>query len=83
MAVFKDKWDVYKGNAWRVVCYYTDWRGERIRHEKRGFPTKREAAEYEHNFLAKQTKDINMSFSAFIDTYLKHGYIIEVSACAN
>ena len=71
MAVFKDKWDVYKGNAWRVVCYYTDWRGERIRHEKRGFPTKREAAEYEHNFLAKQTKDINMSFSAFIDTYLR------------
>ncbi|MCR4703893.1 MAG: Arm DNA-binding domain-containing protein [Saccharofermentans sp.] len=51
---------VYAGKAWRVVCYYKDWRGERVRHEKRGFATKHEAVEYEHNFLAKQTKDINM-----------------------
>ena len=71
MAVFKDKGSVYNGNKWRVLCYYTDWRGERIRHEKRGFETRREAVEYEHNFLAKQTKDINMSFSAYIDTYLR------------
>lgn len=40
MAVFKDKWDTYKGKAWRVVCYYTDWRGQRARHEKRGFATR-------------------------------------------
>ena len=40
MAAFKDKWDTYQGKAWRVVCYYTDWRGERVRHEKRGFATK-------------------------------------------
>ena len=71
MAVFKDTGSVYAGKAWRVVCYYKDWRGERVRHEKRGFATKREAADYEHNFLAKQTKDVNMSFSAFIDIYLR------------
>ena len=47
MAVFKDKWDTYKGKAWRVVCYYTDWRGQRARHEKRGFETRHDAQEYE------------------------------------
>ena len=36
MAVFKDSGSVYKGKTWRVVCYYSDWRGERIRHETRG-----------------------------------------------
>ena len=70
MAVFKDKWGVYKGNAWQVVFYYTDWRGERVRHQKRGFATKHEALQYEHNFLAKQTKNINMGFNEFIDTYM-------------
>ena len=70
MAVFKDKWGVYKGNAWQVVFYYTDWRGERVRHQKRGFATKHEAVQYEHNFLAKQTKDIKMGFNEFIDIYM-------------
>ena len=71
MAVFKDKWDTYQGKAWRVVCYYKDWRGERVRHEKRGFETKHDAVEYERTFLAKQTKDINMAFVSFVDIYLR------------
>lgn len=70
MAVFKDKWSGYTGDTWRVVCYYVDWRGEKVRHEKRGFETKREAVEYEHMFLAKKTKDINMDFGSFIDIYI-------------
>lgn len=70
MSVFKDKWSGYTGDTWRVVCYYTDWRGEKVRHEKRGFETKREAVEYEHIFLAKKTKDINMDFGSFIDIYI-------------
>ncbi len=71
MAVYKDKWNCYQGKAWRVTCYYTNWRGERVRHEKRGFATKHEAQEYERLFLAKQTKDLKMSFSSFIDIYLR------------
>ena len=71
MAVLKDTGSVYKGKSWRVVCYYKDWRGDRIRHEKRGFTTRHDAIEYEHSFLAKQTKDINMSFDSFIDIYLR------------
>lgn len=71
MAVSKDTGSVYNGKTWRVRCYYKDWRGERVRHEKRGFATRHEALDYEHNFLAKQTKDINMAFNAFIDIYLR------------
>ena len=71
MAVLKDTGSVYKGKSWRVCCYYKDWRGERVRHEKRGFATKHEAVEYERTFLAKQTKDINISFLFFIDIYLR------------
>lgn len=71
MAVFKDIGSVYKGKKWRVLCYYTDWRGQRVRHEKRGFETRHDALEYERIFLAKQTKDINMAFNAFVDIYLR------------
>ncbi len=71
MTVIRDKWSGYDGSTWRVVCYYKDWRGVNIRHEKRGFATKHEAVQYEHNFLARKTKDINMSFSSFIDLYME------------
>ena len=71
MAVFKDKGSMYNGKKWRVLCYYTDWRGQRVRHEKRGFETRHDALEYERTFLAKQTKDINMAFNAFVDIYLR------------
>ena len=71
MAVFKDKGSMYNGKKWRVLCYYTDWRGQRVRHEKRGFETRHDAQEYERTFLAKQTKDINMAFNSFVDIYLR------------
>ncbi|MCR5778057.1 MAG: site-specific integrase [Lachnospiraceae bacterium] len=70
MAVFKDEWNGYNGNAWRVVCYYKDWKGIRRRHEKRGFPTRKEALAHEREFMAKKTKDINMGFGTFIDIYM-------------
>lgn len=71
MAVYKDKWNGYGGNKWRVACYYTDWQGKRVKHEKRGFATKKEAVTYEREFLAKMTKDINMGFGTFIDIYMR------------
>lgn len=70
MAVFKDKWNGYNGETWRVSCYYTDWQGNRKRHEKRGFSTKKDANAYEREFLLKTSKDINMGFGAFIDIYM-------------
>lgn len=70
MAVYRDKWNGYTGNSWRVACYYTNWKGERVKHEKRGFSTKKEALAYEREFLAKMRKDVKMGFSSFIDCYL-------------
>lgn len=69
MAVFKDKWNGYGNGKWRVACYYTDWKGHRTKHERRGFDTKKEALAYEHDFLMRRTKNIDMSFSSFIDMY--------------
>ena len=70
MSVYKDKWNGYNGNKWRVACYYTNWKGERKKHEKRGFATKREAQAYEREFLARTRKDINMGFGTFVDIYM-------------
>lgn len=70
MAVYKDKWDGYDSAKWRVSLYYKNWRGERQRHDKRGFATRKEAIAYEQEFLAKTSKDINMGFSTFIDMYM-------------
>ncbi len=71
MAVYKDKWNGYSGDTWRVACYYKDWTGVRKKHEKRGFRTKKEAMAYEREFMAKRTKDINMGFGMFIDIYMR------------
>ncbi len=70
MAVYKDNGKGYDGKKWKVSCYFTDWTGERKRHIKRGFDTKKEALEYEHVFMAKTSKDIHMSFDSFIDVYM-------------
>lgn len=70
MAVFKDEWNDYNGNKWRVACYYKNWEGKRKRYDKRGFDTKKAALQHEREFLAKQSKDINMGFSTFIDIYM-------------
>ena len=71
MAIFKDKWNGYKGQTWRVSCYYIDWQGKRCRHDKRGFTTKKEAQEYEREFLSSTSRDINMSFDSFVDIYMR------------
>ena len=70
MAVFKDRWNGYGGGKWRVSVYFKNWKGERKRHDKRGFATKKEALAYEREFLARTSKDINMGFGTFIEIYM-------------
>ena len=70
MAVYKDTNSSHNSPKWRVACYYTDWKGEHKKHDKRGFTSKKEALEYERAFLAKASKDIHMSFDSFIDVYM-------------
>lgn len=71
MAVFKDNWNGYEGKKWRVQIRYVDWQGKKREHNKRGLATKKEALEYEREFLAKKSRDINMAFGTFIDQYLE------------
>lgn len=71
MAVYRDRWNGYSGDTWRVACWYTDWQGHRRKHDKRGFSTKREAAAYEKEYIARKSKDINMGFATYLDIYLE------------
>ena len=66
MAVSKDQ----QRGTWKVYIRYKDWQDKQCIHTKRGFPTKREALEYERQFLLKKSRDINMEFSQFVEIYL-------------
>jgi len=43
-----------KRGTWKVYIRYKDWQGVGQVHTKRGFATKREALEYEREFLLKK-----------------------------
>ena len=67
MAAFKNK----ENGTWYVQFRYTDWKGERQQKLKRGFATKKEAQEWEREFLMEKQADINMSFESFVALYEK------------
>lgn len=63
---------VYKNEekrTWYVMCWYTDWQGEKKQKCKRGFPTKREAQEWERQFLLQRQADVTMTLESFYDLY--------------
>ncbi len=63
---------VYKeGKNWKVQVYYRDWQGNRKRKQKRGFRTKREAKEWERDFLQQQTQSVEIEFGNFLEIYYK------------
>ena len=62
--------DTSKG-TWTVYARYTDWQGKVKVLHKRGFKIKREAVEYEREFLLKKAKDVNMGFAQFVECYLE------------
>ena len=51
---------------WYANFYYDDWLGKRQHKCKRGFSTKKEAIEWERDFLAQGAKDPDILFSALI-----------------
>ena len=59
-----------KRGTWKVYIRYKDWQGVGQVHTKRGFATKREALEYEREFLLKKSKDVNMGFPQFVEVYI-------------
>ena len=65
MSAYKDT----KTGSWYAYFRYTDWTGVRKQKMKRGFPTRREALEWERSFLQHNTADLSMSFEDFIAVY--------------
>lgn len=57
--------------TWYVMARYTNWKGEHKQKCKRGFPTKREAQEWERTFQFQNAADMDMSFEAFTELYEK------------
>lgn len=66
MPAYKDK---NKG-AWYASFYYENWMGIKEKKMKRGFATKREALEWERNFLQQKSADLNMTFETFVHQYI-------------
>lgn len=64
MAAYKDK-----NGKWYISVYYDDWTGKRSRKVKRGFLTKREALEWERQFLNQSKGDLDMTFEEFLELY--------------
>ena len=65
---------VYKNpdsGTWYSMCWFTDWKGVRKQKCRRGFTTKREALEWEREFLMQRQADVDMSFDSFVQLYEK------------
>lgn len=60
-----------ENGTWRVRLRYTDHTGKKKETQKRGFKTKREAQEYEREFLLKISSNTDMTFESLIDLYFK------------
>ncbi len=65
MPVYKDD----KTNTWYVKRRYKDRSGTTKNLTKRGFALKREAVEWENNFLQRQSGELSMTFATFYQVY--------------
>ena len=65
MSVFKND----DNGTWYTMVRYTNWKGERKQKCKRGFATRKEALDWEREFLQQQAADMDMNFSAFVELY--------------
>ena len=67
MSVTKDN----KTGKWMSQLRVKDWTGKEIHKKKRGFDTKKEALQWERDFISQSTGSLGMSFKDFIDLYMK------------
>ena len=56
---------------WMSQIRVTDWTGKVIHKKKRGFSTKKEALQWERDFISQSTGSIGMTFQDFIEIYLR------------
>ena len=67
MPVFKNE----DNGTWYVMARYVNWKGERKQKCKRGFATKKEAQEWERMFQLQNSSNMDMSFEAFTELYIR------------
>ncbi len=65
MPAYKDR---SKG-TWYASFYCDSWTGTKQKKLKRGFKTKRDALEWEREFLQQKNADLNMTFANFVVRY--------------
>ncbi len=68
MPAYKDQ----KTGTWYCQFYYTDYTGKRKKKMKRGFPLKRDADQWEHDFLEKMQGTPDMTFQTLSELYLDY-----------
>ena len=56
---------------WMSQIRVTDWTGKTIHKKKRGFVTKKEALQWERDFISQSTGSLGMTFGDFIALYVK------------
>ena len=56
---------------WMSQIRVTDWTGKTIRKKKRGFATKKEALQWERDFISQSTGSLGMTFGDFISLCVK------------
>ncbi len=61
-----------KTNSWYATFYYIDWKGTKRRKKKEGFSTKKDALQFEQDFLATAAEQCSMKFADFAAIYLDH-----------
>ena len=54
---------------WMSQIRVTDWTGKTIHKKKRGFATKKEALQWERDFISQSTGSLGMTFGDFIALY--------------
>lgn len=67
MPAYKDE---NNRGTWYASFFYTDWTGKRRRKKKRGFKTRREALEYERNFLTEPVSNSDITLSKLYSLYM-------------
>ena len=56
---------------WMSQIRVTDWTGKTIHKKKRGFTTKKEALQWERDFISQSTGSLGMTFGDFITLYVQ------------
>ena len=67
MSVTRDK----NTGKWMSQIRVKDWTGKEIHKKKRGFKTKKEALQWEQDFISQADGSLGMKFKDFVEIYMK------------